>query len=357
MISKKEHIISITKISIFCILFLLLCILLNYLTAPSLAGDTAIISGFYGEEKNTLDVVYIGGSASFVYYQPLKAYEEYGITSYNFGANTIQAELYTYMIEEVLKKQNPKLLILDARAFQYRDKDQPPTEVAYRNVLTGTPLNINKVKFVEKNVKNNLKEKNTLSYYFSFIKFHSSEKTYTKTQAAKMFLHKYKHEYKGFMFIPKAVKEAFVEYETEEVKAPSKETVKILDDLLDYLKDKDIEVLFVVSPYIEEKEHKMCFNYVEKRVKEAGFDFIDANDYREEMQIDYSKDFYNYGHVNIYGSNKYTEFLCKYMIDNNKLVDHRNNPKYKEWDNLLPAWNEEKAKITALTDIERENIE
>ena len=159
------------------------------------------------------------------------------------------------------------------------------------------------------------------------------------------------------MFIPKAVKETFVEYETEEVKAPSKETVKILDDLLDYLKDKDIEVLFVVSPYIEEKEHKMCFNYVEKRVKEAGFDFIDANDYREEMQIDYSKDFYNYGHVNIYGSNKYTEFLCKYMIDNNKLVDHRNNPKYKEWDNLLPAWNEEKAKITALTDIERENIE
>jgi hypothetical protein len=328
---------------------------MNYFTMPILSGDTDIIVGFYGEKNDSLDVVYIGGSAAFVYYQPLKAFEEHGITSYNFGANTIQAELYKYMIEEMLNSQNPKLLILDARAFQYRDKDQPPTEVAYRNVLSGTPLNLNKINFIEKYVRNTLKDDDTLSYYFSFIKFHSAENTYSKSQGLKMFINKYRNNYKGFMFIPKVDKQSFVDYETKEELSPNEDTVEILDDLLEYLKDKDMKVLFVVSPYIEHKEHKMVFNYVEKKVKEAGFDFIDANDYRNEIGIDYNNDFYNNGHVNIFGSNKYTDFICKYINENIEFVDHRTEEEYDSWKELLPAWNEEKNDTIEAIKLEMEN--
>ena len=355
-ISIKEHIVSIMKIVAFFVLFGFLCLLMNYFTLPILTYDTSIIAGFYAEEKNTLDVVYIGGSASFVYYQPLKAFEDYGITSYDFGANTIQAELYTYMIDEVLERQNPKLLILDARAFQYRDKDQPPTEIAYRNVLSGTPLNLNKAKFIEKYVKKVLKEEDTLPYYFNFIKFHSATDIYSKEEGIKMFKNEFSQAYKGFMFIPKINKETFVDYETLEEQAPSDETVEILDELLEYLKDKDFKVLFVVSPYIEQKQHKMVFNYVERRVKEAGFDFIDSNDYRKEMGINYSKDFYHFGHVNIFGSDKYTDFICDYINDNIEYTDHRKESKYDSWNELLPRWNQTKKETIEAIELEMEKM-
>ena len=353
----KKHIISISKILVFLVIFIFLCITMNYLCNPTLSGDTEIINGFYGERKNSLDVVYLGGSASFVYYQPLKAYKEYGITAYNFGANTMQAELYPYMVEEVYKRQNPKLLIIDARAYQYRDGEQPPTEVAYRNVLSGTPLSINKSNFIEENVREVLQEDNTLPYYFSFIKFHSAEGKYSKTQAIRMMLHKYKHPYKGFMFIPKVEKEEYIDYETAEEKAPFKETVQKLDELLDTLKDKDTKVLFVVSPYIEQKEHKKIYNYVAKRVKEAGYDFIDANDYRDEMKINYNTDFYNPSHVNIYGSNKYTDFINNYIKNNLNLIDHRKEKVYDSWNELIEKWDADKQIISDETDKEKELIE
>ena len=34
--------------------------------------------------------------------------------------------------------------------------------------------------------------------------------------------------------------------------------------------------LFVVSPYEERESHRENFNYVERKVKEAGFDFLDV---------------------------------------------------------------------------------
>lgn len=347
MISVKEHIISIIKIIVFIVTTFVMCFCLNGYFIPMLGSDTVIISGLYGEKNNSLDMVYIGGSACFVYYQPFKTYNDYGFTSYNFGANTIQAEFYKYMIDEVLKEQSPDLIVLDARAFQYRDKDQPPTDVAYRNVLTGMPLNINKAKFIERYVRSKLGENDTLSYYFSFIRFHSapSYERYSLSEGIKMITGNYKHVFKGQMLVPRIEKQEYIDYKTEEEKVMEDDTVKILDELLEYLKTKNIKVLFVVSPYIEEKEHKKVFNYVERRVKEAGFDFIDANDYKDEMNIDYDIDFYNSSHMNVYGSDKYTDFLNKYISDNYKLKDHRNDAEYNDWNQQLEVWKENKQSV------------
>ena len=341
MIERKIHIISITKIVVFIIIFLIICLVLSYFTKPNFY-EVGIVSGFYGEKKNSLDVVYIGGSACFVYWEPLKAYEDYGIISYDFASNSMQAELYSYMIKEILQNQNPKLIIIDARAFQYRDKDLPPSDVAYRNLLTGMPLNINKIRFVEKYVRGTLKEKNALSYYFDFIKFHSAEDKYSVVDGIRFLLNKYKHDNKGFEFITKYEKQKFVDYETTDEMKGSKETINILDDLLEYLQTTNHDYLFVVSPYIEQKNHKKNYNYISKKIEKAGYKFIDANDYRDEMQIDYSKDFYNYGHVNIFGADKYTDFLAKYIVDNYSMKDRRKDKRYKEWNKLLKKWNKNK---------------
>ena len=67
----------------------------------------------------------------------------------------------------------------------------------------------------------------------------------------------------------------------------------------------DCEILFVVDPYSETEQHKMIYNYLEQEITQYGFGFLDANDYIEEMNMDYATDFYNKDHVNILGAEKY----------------------------------------------------
>ncbi len=354
MTNTKKHIIPILKTIIFSITFCFLFIILTYLMKPE---DYALnnIAGFYGEKKNSLDMVYVGGSAGFVYWEPLRAYEKEGIASYDFGASTIQPEIYIYLIKEVLKKQNPEVIIIDARAFQYRDKEQPPTEVAYRNFLTGTPFSIEKAKFIEKYVRNVLKE-DTLSYHFDIIKYHRKPENLDYRNNLKMMFQIYQNPLKGFYFVPKVAPITKHKFETDKETPMKEDTVEILDELLAYLKTTNHKFLFVVSPYEERESHRENFNYVERKVKEAGFDFLDANLYSDEMQLNFDTDFYNENHVNIFGADKYTDFLIAYLKEHYNLPDRRKDKEYESWNRLLPNWNQQ-VKVTKETIIKIMNGE
>ncbi len=331
----KKNIISILKIVIFSIIFLLIFTFISYLYKPPCV-DLNNIAGFYGEKENA---VYIGGSASFVYYEPLKAYEDYGIASYDFGANTISAELYNFLVKEVMKTQQPKVIILDARAYQYREKDLVPSEVSYRNVLTGTPFSINRTMFIEKSVRNYLNE-GTLSYHFDLIKYHGRDGEFDLKNSIEMMLKQYENPVKGFYFVPSIDKVEPAKYNTDKISKIDKETEKLLVDLMEYAKKVNVKLLFVVSPYSEALYQKESFNYIEGVVKKYGFDFLDSNEYDKEMNIDYDVDFYNNSHMNIFGADKYTEFLSKYIKEKYNLPDRRKDKNYEEWNNLLPSWNE-----------------
>lgn len=333
----KEIIKNCVKIIIFIVLFFALFLTLNYMKKPN-SIDLQNITGFYAEEKNSLDMVYLGGSAAFVYFEPLKAYEEYGIASYNFAANTMQAELYEYMIKEVMRRQTPELLVIDARAFQYRDSEQPPTSVAYRNVLSGTQFNKNKIEFIEENVPKFLNEE-TKSYHFDLALYHTADGYNNLETTFNMIFNKNKNDLKGFYFVPKAKRMKKVDFKTEKQVAPSNDTINILNSLLSYLKTLDTEVLFVVSPYIQSKTEKEVLNYVKSFVEDYHFDFLDSNEYYDEMGVDFDTDFYNYLHMNIYGAEKYTKFLSEYIKENYDLEDRRNDKNYSEWNELLPNWN------------------
>lgn len=312
----------------------------TYIMKPS-SVDLENIAGLYGEKKNSLDMVYIGGSASFVYWEPLRAFEKEGIVSYDFGANTIQPELYKTMIKEVLKTQKPELILIDARAFQYREKDQPPTEVAYRNVLTGMPMSINKIQFINNNVKKYLNEEDNTSYYFDIIKYHRELKGLSINNQIEMCFNTYENKNKGFYFVPKVEKQRIPTPKTDNKTPVATETEAILIDLLDYISTTDCNYLFVVSPYIEEETHKENFNYIADIIKKYGYNFIDSNDYYDEMKINFDTDLYNDAHVNIFGADKYTDFLIQYLKKNYNLPNRKDDDKYKAWLELLPEWNKQ----------------
>lgn len=317
------------------------------------------IEGFYSERDNSYDVICIGGSATFVYYAPLKSWEDHGIVSYDYAADTVQPELYKTMIKEVLKTQKPKLIVIDARAFQYRDKDnldsQPPDEVSYRNTLTGMRLSQSKIEFINQNVGTQIEDKK-LSYYFDLIKYHDNIVQFNSNNI-KMMLGKYKDPNNGFYFVPKVEKIEQYDFKTDKKKAVSNDTESIIIDLLDYIDSTGIDYLFTVSPYAEKKEHKITFNYVQEIIEGRGYKFIDCNEYTEQMGLDYLTDLYNENHVNIFGAEKYTDYLNQYILENYSIPNRKDDVNYSFMNAYLCDWKNDvektKSKITKLIEEKR----
>lgn len=335
----KKSIKPFIRIVAFTIVFLIVFYGLTFMSKPSDLRNSGRIYGLSAEKKDTIDVVYIGGSAAFVYYQPLYAWEKAGIVSYDYAAAGVQAELYKYMIEEVLKVQDPKLFVIDARAFQYRDAanddSQPPSEFTYRTTLDGMRLSANKIDFINQYVGTTV-EGEKLPYYLDLIKYHGHG--FPDKDRIKIMLGTYKENYKGYFLEAKHKALVQKNFASDEKRELSEETYSILVDLLEYCSQKDCDFLFVVSPYLEKEEHKQTFNSVEQIVNSYHYQFLDLNEYTEEMGIDYATDFYDGKHVNVFGAEKYTDYLTDHIVKNFDIPDRRDDPDYSFMNDHLDDW-------------------
>ena len=117
---NKKAISKLIGAIVFLIIIIQVFLALTYLFRGN-QNDRISVVGIK-EEKNSLDVIYIGGSAAFVYWEPLHAYSDYGFTSYDLATNTIQAENILAYIKYAQKYQSPDLYVIGVRAFQYFDE-------------------------------------------------------------------------------------------------------------------------------------------------------------------------------------------------------------------------------------------
>lgn len=314
--------------------------IMRYIMIPE-SMNMRTMSGFYTERKNSLDVICLGGSALGEYYEPLRAFEKEGIASYDYGVQGIQAESYKYLIKEALKTQSPKLIVIDARAFQYRELERRPKEADYRYVASGLKMSQNKIDFINDNIEKYLQQDPT-SYYFDLMKYHRNLKNEKIDDQLKMAYGKYHNPWKGFFQLV----EIWTKFEnrekqqTEERVVLADESKEILLDLLEFLPTTDCEYLFVVSPYVQTEWQKKKYNYIEDIIREHGYEFVDFNDYYEEIDLDFTTDFYDQNHVNIFGSEKFTDFFAKYLKEHYELPNRRNEGAYLDWYEGIPEWKE-----------------
>ena len=75
--------------------------------------------GCLSQEKDTLDVIFLGSSHAYLGIQPMQLWEEYGIASYNLCSAEQPFWVSYYTIKEALKTQHPKVILLDAKPAIY----------------------------------------------------------------------------------------------------------------------------------------------------------------------------------------------------------------------------------------------
>lgn len=313
------------------------------------------IAGIKDEEP--LDVVFVGGSATFVYWEPLKAWNDYGICSYNYATDTIQAECIKYGVKEVLKYQQPSLFVIDVRAFQYYD--EMGSENGLRNFSDSLDWGFDRFRLVKEYLDNHVEEDtDKLPFYLEIMKYHSNYTALGNPANWKMISNNVEAYNKGFEWIPSyKYLDAPADFITEETADMQDEALVLLQDLLEFCKEKSINALFVVCPYQINREHYEKYNTMKSVITSYGFDFINFNNYYEEMELDFSKDFYNGNHVNCFGAEKYTDFLGKYIVENYDMPDHRNEDIYSGWHDEFVKFKEEEAETKEKISKKRQQAE
>lgn len=333
----KYRKINIIKKIIGCIVFLsvLMFVLvhLTYLMRSHTYGydDRISIVGLKEEPKDSIDVIYIGGSAAFVYWEPYKAYKDEGFTSYDLANNTIQAESVLTYLKYSQKYQHPDLYIIGLRSFQYYSEE--PDETGLRLTSDSLDLGINRFSLIHEYVQNRNPALDELALQLDLINYHTNYDALSNNVAWGLIDNRMDCSYRGCR-IQQMWEELDepVEFASNERADLIPNDIKVMNEILDYCDTEGLNVLFVVCPYAITREEYEIYNSLGDIIVSRGYDYLNTNDFYSEIGIDFSTDFYNKDHVNALGAEKYTVFLEQYLVEHYDLTDHRGQSGYEEWD-------------------------
>lgn len=75
------------------------------------------------EPKNSLDAIYLGTSQTFCSISPMDIYNASHIRSYNLASIGQRVPVAYYMLRGILRRQSPKLVVIDASGFFYTEEE------------------------------------------------------------------------------------------------------------------------------------------------------------------------------------------------------------------------------------------
>ncbi len=344
------------------IAFLFIFCLLWCCTFKVLWLEKASISTIYDEPKKSLDIVYFGASNAFVHFNPVLAFDKYGFTTGMAASGDQPVTIAKYLVKDAEKYQDPKLYVIDLN--QYTLELDHYSEADTRNAIDLMPFSLNRLQAIDEMFKyievtdhydpskKLIEENKKYNYIFSFLKYHNSWKNISKD----IFVGDTKY-YKGLYFSAGTVKQIPVEKcewpDEKQALVPEVETIFM--DLINLIKERNLNVLFVipVKSYVDPMYGvPKRFNTLIDIIKANNLDVINFNDV-DELSIDFDTDFYNNAHLNAFGATKYTLYFAKYLKEHYDLEDHRQDEKYSSWESEYERF---KKNFKKYTDIDYDDL-
>ena len=105
---------------------------------------------------------------------------------------------------------------------------------------------------------------------------------------------------------------------------------KYIVGIVKLCKDNNVELIFTELPSATSWNLSKS-EVISKYAKENNIKFIDLN--KEEIEgFDWKTDTCDGGdHLNVFGAEKVTRYLGKYLTSNYQFINHKNDTKYKQW--------------------------
>ena len=329
---QKEAWHNIVKTVAFLLILALLFLFFTYLFRDTSVFKREIILNYYTEPEDTLDVVVIGSSNVIRYWDPLLAWKEYGITSYNFATTAMKDGTYLAALKEALQTQSPELVIVETRLFGRNDSVKPET-IGARHLLDCLDYDLDRLQGVKYYCDTlNIPWYEAIDLYIDLMYYHTNYDALLTRKNWSMADNRIERNdglSKGYAPLGKVC--AFEDPSanlTEEAAQLDPAAEKFLVDILEYCQQENIQLLLVASPIVTNSSEARRSNGVGLIAEQYGVPFLDTNRHYDELGIDFSTDFGDSHHMNIWGATKFTNFIANYLKEHYDLPDRRNDPDY-----------------------------
>ncbi len=271
--------------------------------------------GFYAEEKNSLDFVFVGSSQMFTSVVPAVLWEEYGITSYDFGANEQPMYLSYYYIKEALKYQNPKAIVLEVSYCNTPDYTHEGVLHINLDDLRMGPVKLEAIfDIVPKGER--------LPYIFELAKYHD---TWTDLDEDSLkYLVADKHNpYKGYTPSveghPDGGKfDEEIEKVTDRVEL-AKLPVTYMEKIIELCEKEGVDLLFLKTPN-DHIHNQAEYNAVGDIAAKHGVPYLDLN-----------KEMAGQLHNHVFHAETITKRIGEWLKSLYEVEDKRENPEFAVW--------------------------
>lgn len=293
---------------------------------------------FYEEEPNSIEVIAIGSSVCVAGIDPYKMYQEQGISAYNMAIISEPMIGTYYWLKECYKTQSPKLVMIE---IQIAARKNEKKEEKFRKCYDYMNFGLNKLEFAYQYCKTN-EDAQLWEYLFPLAKFHTRWSGLTE-EDIDFTLGDNEAAARGFNAL---VNQSGISYEGMDMssdelpKKYSEVDYAYLEKIIDLCRENGSKVLLFKTPdstWPVEK-HNLISLMAEK--KEAEFiDFNEPEIYKK-LQLNYASDANDTQHLNLYGAEKLTTYLGKYIAETYELTDFRNTAIGKSIEDGLGAYEE-----------------
>lgn len=285
-----------------------------------------ITRGYFAEEKNSLDVVFMGNSDTFRAISPMEIWNDHNITSYNYVSSGQRMWTAYYMLNEALKTQKPEVIMLNIDGIFF---DNHSSMSNYRKVFDTAKMSKNKISAImDPAFDFGIGRK--ISLVFPFITYHTRYNELTNEDFQYAFSD-YHNPYKGLdISVDSNPFEGEYLEEGNEVFPLNDKVLKYLDMFVDKCKNENIKLEFVWLPSPDSWKVDRT-NAAKEYAQKHDIKYNDLNLIYKDLGIDFEKDTADGGdHLNIYGAKKVSKYLGDYLNDNYSFKKH-NKKIIKEW--------------------------
>lgn len=283
---------------------------------------TLIVDGFY-ENKDKLDVVFVGSSNVYENINPLVLFEDYGISSYDFAtASQTLSQTYSFT-KEAIKIKKPKVIVLDVYGLMYNGN---PREDRARRSIDNYPFSLNKLEFI-KNIVTGIDIKAISDYIFPIKRYHSRWTELSKDDYIYPIGEKH-YSYRGHQPHFNTVSCDDLNYNEEvEFDGFTNLSKEYFIKIIELCKETNTSLVLIKSPNVNWK--KVNSDEVNEIIKPYDIKFLDYAKNYKEIGIDVKDCFRDTGrHMNCKGVKIYTDAIGAYLTSNYQLKDHRNEEKF-----------------------------
>lgn len=314
----------------------ILCALLLIAAADAvLCPKSDTMAAFYAEPKDSIDVLFVGGSHGAAAFDPIQMWQQQGFTSYNlFSWGQPAWTSYHYTVE-VLKRQKPKVVVLEGFGLMYGNsylEEANFDDVSDDYSLLMRP-SLNRLQLALA-MSRNQQNHRPVYQYASLLRYHNRWQIFEPGFLG-FFFEDHTGTAKGFG--PNYTTEPFPQNAVVENAPPAAlypGCEEYLYKMIELSKKEGFELVVATAPYVIEQDSEYgVLRRIADICAENGVACLDYNlAPGAEAGIDFATDLAEHAHVNLYGAQKLSAHIGAYLDDRFDLPDRRGQAPYAHWE-------------------------